>query len=336
NALAYSHIKNVTFDEKTKVDGVVYTSPYVCEKLVIYNSDKTMLYRYLPQKSIGKFTLPDTVKTIGDIAFASTKNLKTVTLSNTEVISSSAFKESAVKDVYLNTYDPPVAPSYDAFGGISVVSNSKGTVFKSSVKIHVPKDRLKEYSEDMFFAYYSKANAIKDDSLLCDGSVATVSYGGVKYAVVENGKEYMQQKYNADEGYKYISIVCGYDEIPEDGVIVISEAISYKGSTCPVVAVKDYAFENCKSLKQVVLPSDKVSYSNLAFFGCENLGIIQYNDVIPYEKQSVDTALPTNKKKVTESSDDDNDGDDNNQDLPTEEVTSETTESSAQTVDFTQ
>lgn len=71
---------------------------------VLFNKDKTMLISYPVGKTASSYTIPNSVKTIDDMAFMQEKNLKSVTIPDSVIkIGMGAFYECTnLKDVYYN------------------------------------------------------------------------------------------------------------------------------------------------------------------------------------------------------------------------------------------
>ncbi len=53
------------------------------------------------------------------------------------------------------------------------------------------------------------------------------------------------------------------------GDVIIPEAVTYKGRTLSVVAIGEYAFENCSELKSITIPNSATEIGYSAFEGCK-------------------------------------------------------------------
>lgn len=315
NTFNVSTIKDVKIYEKTIVDGVTYSSPYYMEDLVLYTSDKTMLLRYNTQKSEKAYTVLDECTTICDNAFADVSTLKELDLSAVKSVSSTAFKNAEITDFDFHTSNVPYVSSIDTFGKVSVTVSNNKEVYKTNVKLHVPDSAYSSYSNSYALRYYVNAKAVKNDGTLGNGTVKNIKSSGLKFVIIKNNSEYGGTVYKGDAENKYLAVVTGYTTIPDDGVVNVPDKVIYEKSadaengkesfSCPVVGVADYAFENCKDLQVIVLPNRDVYYTTNAFAGCDNLGIIDYASVVPFDVGKFDAILndkPTSQENQEDDS----------------------------------
>lgn len=117
---------------------------------------------------------------------------------------------------------------------------------------------------------------------------------GINYHLMTSGTEYNAKVYTSDKT-QFIAVVTGLSgETASSNAVVIPSTVVVKGISYEVVAITDTAFGNNESIETLVLPNKNVSYSSDAFAGCTKLGIIQYNDIIPFtEGTNMVAALPT-------------------------------------------
>jgi hypothetical protein len=284
------------------------------EDLVLYSADKTMLIRYNTQKDDKKYTVLSDCTTICDDAFAEVTSLKELDLSAVKSVSSTAFKNAEITDFYFHTSDVPYISSIDTFGKVSVVVSNNKEVYKTSVKLHVPEASYDNYKTAYAFRYYANAKAIKNDSTLGNGTMATVKENGLVYAIIKSNSEYDGVMYTSTSNSKYLAVVTGYTKVADNGIVQVPDKVIYERSAtadsgkesynCPVVGLADNSFKDCKELKMLVLPNRDVYYSTNAFTGCDNLGLIDYDSVVPFDVSKFDAIL--NDKPLTDKNEEEN------------------------------
>lgn len=313
NALNVKTIRNVDIKKENKVNGVTYTSPYSVKDLVVYSADKTMLIKYLSQKTDKEYTVDSNTVAICDNAFSNV-SLKTLDLSTAKSVSSSAFENAEIDNYVFHTIEPPVVSSMNTFGEVKTEYKLSGVSYKADTVLHVPEVGYGNYSNSTAFESYAKAKAIKKDSTV-GSSVTTIEKDGLVYSIIKNDTEYDGVKYDR-EGRIYLAVVTGYNDIPEDGVVKVLSSLVYTKEdketgdkvaySCPVVGIADNAFKNAKAMKILVLPNREVHYSSDAFPGCDNLGLIDYDSVLPFDVSKFD-AIFDNTKTSSSNGDDNED-----------------------------
>lgn len=98
-----------------------------------------------------------------------------------------------------------------------------------------------------------------------DGTVS----GGHTFAAIDNETFYIDcVKYSVVEGHLEVT---GYDKTIFSGVANIVYSLNYKGNTCQVVKIAKGAFQECKKLTSVNMPSSLVEIGNWAFQDCSAL-----------------------------------------------------------------
>ena len=296
DAFCYANVKSVNIQNRTTVNGKVYTSPYKSVDSVIYNADMTALVKYLPSLTAKEFKVPASVNTIYDNAFSGTSKLKTVSIKNVNYFSSLTFYGSSITDIKLYNDNIVMSAGDDVFGD------------KAEVTIHVLTSHKESYKTAPATNGYKVKADLKSDIYQ---NYKTTESNGLKYMILNSGDMYKGIEYDL-KGYSQFVIVIGYTSIPDDGTVVIPESIICDGKGYQVAGIADEAFKNCKGLKKVVLPNNKVEYSSNAFDGCNNLGSIQLDDAIVYnppikdesatetETTSEEAVDPTNNTVDTE------------------------------------
>ena len=298
SALDIKTIKSVEIKKENKVDDVTYTSPYTVKDLVIYSADKTMLIKYLPQKTDKEFTVDNNTVAICDNAFSGV-SLKTLDLATAKSVSSTAFENTDIENFVFHTIEPPVVSSMNTFGEVKTEYKLSGVSYKADTVLHVPEVGYENYANSMAFESYAKAKAIKKDSAV-GSCVATVKMDGIVYSIIKNDTEYDGVKF-AREGKVYLAVVTGYYDIPDDGVVKVQSSVVYSKEdkdtdnkvnySCPVVGIANNAFANASEMKILVLPNNDVHYYSDAFTGCDNLGLIDYDSVLPFDVSKFDAII---------------------------------------------
>ncbi|MGN0459447.1 MAG: leucine-rich repeat protein [Ruminococcus sp.] len=307
SALDVKTIKSVEIKKENKVDGITYTSPYSEKDLVVYSADKTMLIKYLSQKTDKEYTVDNNTVAICDNAFSGV-SLKTLDLATAKSVSSTAFENADIENFVFHTIEPPVVSSMNAFGEVKTEYKLSGVSYKADTVLHVPEEGYDNYSESMAFEGYAKAKAIKKDSAV-GSCVAKVKKDGLVYSIIKNDTEYDGVKFDR-EGKAYLAVVTGYYDIPEDGVVKVLSSLVYTKEdketgnkvaySCPVVGIADNAFANAKAMKILVLPDKNVHYSSDAFPGCDDLGLIDYDSVLPFDVSKFDAIFDNTKTAPSE------------------------------------
>lgn len=292
DAFCYANVKSINIQTRTTVKDKVYTSPYKTVNNVIYSADMTALIKYLPSLQANEFMVPESVNTIYDNAFSGSSNLKLVSIKNVNYFSSLTFKGSSIKEIRLYNDDVVIGAGDNVFGD------------KSGVTIHVLSKLKDAYKIAPVVDGYTVKADIKSDIYQ---SYTRTELNGLKYIILDSGEKYNGVEYSF-KGYSEFVIVYGYSSIPEDGTVIIPESIVCDNKVYQVAAITDGAFKNCKTLKTVVLPNHKVVYTSGSFEGCDNLGTIQYNDVIVYNpaiKETAATEIETKTKETVNPTDGD-------------------------------
>lgn len=282
DAFCYANIKSVNVQSRTTVNGKVYTSPYKTVDNVIYNADMTALVKYIPSLTAKEYKVPASVNTIYDNAFSGSSKLKTVSVKNVNYFSSLTFYGCSITDIKLYNDNIVMGAGNDVFGD------------KSEVTIHVLTSHKDSYKTAPVTNGYKVKADLKSDVYQ---NYKVVESDGLKYMILNSGDMYNGVEYELKGSSQFV-IVIGYTSISEDGTVVIPESIICDGKGYQVAGISNGAFNNCKELKSVVLPNNKVQYTSNAFDGCGNLGSIQLDDAIVYnppikDESATETELTT-------------------------------------------
>ena len=271
NTFTCNSLKNLVFQKKTLVDGKNYTSKFISDSKAVYTSDKTALVRYLPQACGKEVVVPLEVKAIYDNAFSGC-SAEVISIKNVNSFGANTFSGSKLKNFRL--YNDETVVSYG------------DNVFGSNSTVHVLKSMKSAYKDSIVFSGCKVNYDLVSDIY---ESYPKTEINGLEYVLLKNNDEYCGVKYSVS-GYSEFVVITNCKNVPANGTVIIPDTIVCDNKVYNVVAIADDAFKNCKKLKTLVLPSHKVSYTSKAFEGCNKLGIIQYNDVLPFGSEVKETA----------------------------------------------
>lgn len=278
-------LEKLEFQARTAVEDEVYTSPYKVSGNAIYTADMSTLVRYLPQAEDTEFAVPASVSVIYDYAFTGCNNLEAVAVKNVNTFGSDTFSGCSIKDIKLFNNSVVVASGTDVFGS------------KSDVTIHVLSSMKNAYKSAVAVSGYIVEADLEKDIY---SNYPRTEINGLKYLILKSGDSYNGTTYKL-KGHNEFVIINGCSSVPEDGTVVIPETIICDDKVYPVAAIADGAFNGCKELKILVLPNHKVAYTSKAFEGCDNLGVIQNNDVVKYVPAIKETAAVNSQTESDES-----------------------------------
>lgn len=287
---AVSTLKTLEFQARTAVEDEIYTSPFKVAGNAIYTADMTTLVRYLPQAEDTEFAVPASVNAIYDYAFSGCNNLEALAVKNVNTFGSNTLSGCSIKDIKLFGNSVVVASGSDVFGS------------KSDVTIHILDSMSDAYESAVAVSGYTVEADLEKDIY---SNYPRTEINGIKYLILKSGDSYNGTTYEL-RGHNEFVIINGYSSVPEDGTVVIPETIICDDKVYPVAAIADGAFKNCNELKTLVLPNHKVSYSSKAFEGCDNLGVIQNNDVVEYTPAIKETAAINSQSELEDESDEGN------------------------------
>ena len=115
-------------------------------------------------------------------------------------------------------------------------------------------------SEDDEVSVSRTSVVVKEDGTTSNGSI---------FSAIDDKNFYVDYiKYTIKDGHLVVS---GYDKIGFKGVAKIVSSITYKGSSYEVLEIGEDAFQSCKILTSVAIPSSVTSIGSHAFYHCEGL-----------------------------------------------------------------
>lgn len=287
-----ANLTTVKFQSRTTVSDKIYESPFTSDSKAIYTADKTTLVRFLPQNKDAGFVVPENVKAIYDKAFSGCTNLTTLSVKNVNYVSALTFSGSSIKEFRLYNEEVVTAVGTNVFG------NAK------SVTIRTLSSMKNDYKDATAVKGYKVKNDLKTDVYR---NYPTTECGGLTYVLLKNNSEYDGVTYTLSGCNEFV-VVTGCKSVPDDGVVIIPDTIICDNKVYNVAGIADGSFRNCKKLRTLVLPDSDIAYTSKAFEGCDNLGVIQNNEVVPFVSKIEETsALPTegDKKDDTQPTDGD-------------------------------
>ena len=119
-------------------------------------------------------------------------------------------------------------------------------------------------------------NSGTNDSSVVINDDGTTSNGS-RYTPIDDKNFYLDYiKYSIEEAHL---IVSGYDKAGFSGTAKIVSAIKFKGVRYEVFGIGKQAFEKCKSLTSITIPSGVVNIDSAAFVGCTNMTSVHITDL---------------------------------------------------------
>ncbi len=277
-----ANLRTVKFQTRTTVSDKIYESPFTSDSKAIYTADKTSLVRFLPQNKDNGYVVPENIKAIYDKAFSGCASLTTLSMKNVNYVSALTFSGSSIKEFRLYNEEAVTAVGINVFGNTN------------SVTIRTLPSMKNVYKDSMAVKGYKVKNDLETDIYR---NYPTTECGGLTYVLLKNNSEYKGVTYTL-AGCNEFVVVTGCKSVSDDGVVIIPDTIICDNKVYNVAGISDGAFKNCKKLTTLVLPDSDIAYTSKAFEGCDNLGLIQNNEVVPFVSKIEETsALPTESDK---------------------------------------
>ncbi|MBR3864012.1 MAG: leucine-rich repeat domain-containing protein [Clostridia bacterium] len=221
----------------------------------LYNKDKTTLIQYAIGKQDDLFTIPNSVTSIGDAAFAYCESLTTVEIPNSVTsIGDAAF-------YYCSSLTSVVV-------GDSVTSiGDYAFAYCSSLTSVVIGDKVTSIGSYAFYNCNSLTSVVIGDSVTSIGydafyncrALTEVNYLGTidEWAQISFG--------DSDANPLYYAM-----QLKIKGELVTEVKLT------TATKISDYAFRNCYSLTSIVIPDSVTSIGEGAFYGCSSLTSVYY------------------------------------------------------------
>ncbi len=232
---------------------------------VLYNKRMNYIVAYPLANQQEEYVAPDSAMSMTASTFAYAPYLKKVSLPNVRAIADTAFRGSALEEIY--------APNAGTIGyGAFMNTNLKAYDFSNTSLIYSDAFRNSkiqevvlydclEYISSTVFAYCSDLRRVVIPANAPEIIFSSVFEGclDIEEIVIEEGYQYLVEEndfiMNVDKTQLYYS----FNDSEE---VVIPEGVIYVGTN---------AFANSTNLKSVVLPSTLKQIGSKAFYGCTNL-----------------------------------------------------------------
>lgn len=230
---------------------------------VLFNKDKTKLICYPNKKASAKYSIPDSVVTIGKCAFAGNKSIESIEIPDSvQEICDRAFSNcTKLKDI--NIPDSVVfIEDGDGAGVFSYCTSLTNITIPDSITT-IP--------------WYTFSGCTGLTNVTIPNSVNTIDCGaflgctGLKnIKIPDSVTEIEAYAFEDCAGLESINI--------PDGVTILTNGV-FDGCTAlkdikipdDVTLIGNYTFANCKSLTSIVIPNSVERIASGAFAGCDNL-----------------------------------------------------------------
>lgn len=262
-------LKKITVDKNNKYFSYDSTG-------VLFNKSKTKLILYPVGNTAKSYTVPSTVKTIGNKAFCDAANLESVTLSkNLTQIGYSAFAGcSKLKSISLP--DTTTAIGSGCFlGCMSLKSVKLGTglttigteAFRgsdiTSIKIPAKVNSIGKYA-------FKDCNSLKKISVDNNNAKYSCDSNGVlfnknKTTLISYPRANTNTSYTIPNTVKTIYLYA-FENCNKLSSIKLGNSVKTIGSS---------AFSGCYGLNSVVIPDSVTTIGSFAFWGCKNLNSLK-------------------------------------------------------------
>ena len=229
---------------------------------VLFNKDKTKLIRYPGKKAGAKYSIPDSVVTIGKCAFAGNKSIESIEIPDSvqEICDRAFLGCTKLKDI--NIPDSVVL----------IESGDKGvfTNCTSLTNITIP-DSITAIPWYTFSGCTGLTDVTIPNSVNTIGCGAFSGCTGLKNITIPDSVTEIESNAFADcSGLESINI--------PDGVTILANSVfdgctALKGIKIPdnVTLIGNYTFNACKSLTNIVIPNSVEKIASGAFSNCDNL-----------------------------------------------------------------
>lgn len=240
------------------VNNTVYSS----ENGVLYNKDKTTIYKYPEGKTDSVFEIPSSVTTVGEYAFNNCVNLTSVTIPKT-VSQIQRYAFYGCKNV--NSLDIP--------NNITTIEPYSFAECRNLTKIEIP------YGVTLIcngaFEYCMKlASVTIPDTVTIIGYSAFNNCQSIVEIVIPNGVTQISS--NAFNGCLMLSSVVIPNTVESMGYSVFSGCKNLQSITLPISlkSIGFSAFSRCTSLESIFIPANLTDIGIDSFFACTALTAI--------------------------------------------------------------
>ena len=209
---------------------------------------------YIDGKEITNLVIPNSVTSIGSLAFSSCSSLTSVTIPNSVTsIGNYAFSGcSNLTTIISETEDP--------FGIGDKVFNSSDKDIYSTATLIVPSGKKATYQMTEGWKKFTNIVEIGEGGLI--GQVFEA--GGIFYKIQDNGAN--------------VTVVRGGTRYYK-GDIIIPDIVNYNGKDYSVTSIGVEAFDDCNGMTSISIPSSISSIEIMAFQDCTRLSSVHITDL---------------------------------------------------------
>ncbi len=231
--------------------------------------------------SLESITILDSVESIGDRAFIGCHNLTSVSIENVEIIGRGAFEgcynlESiTIPFIGLTAYDSDHAYFGYIFGADSYYSNS--SYVPSSLKTVVVTNAL-SIESDAFYGCYNIESITLNDGVERIGSAAFSGCTSIKSLTIPHISENLSYIFDKSIPTSLKSLTLTNASYVAANAFSNCSYIEEIHLNDGITSIGESAFEDCSSLKTVNIPTTVGIIGAKAFYGCESLEEI----TVPY------------------------------------------------------
>lgn len=237
---------------------------YASENGVVYSADKTTVVKYPEGKKDTDFTVPASVKNIGDYAFANNSSIQSVKLpEGVKVLGNYAFSKSTG----LTSLD--LGNSLESIGDLAFWNCSRLETLSIPTSLHSIGRNAFYGCSDLKFVVASeetrtllKSSGIADDNITLSAPTAEPTFvvNGVMYKVLSEANDGQKGTVQIGDGETLATDANGSLSIPAN--------VDRDGKNYTVVSVAPNAFRNSK-LTSVTLPEGIKTIGKSAFRGAQ-------------------------------------------------------------------
>ena len=271
NYLGEGVFENCTSVKSFSVDE--NNSEYSSEDGVIFDKDKTVLIQYPAGKTDESYTVPDSVTSVGDMAFAFNMSLKSVDLASVRTLGMAALgmcialesvKMDSVESIGDMAFAYCIALKSVTIGkSVNYIGDAPFSYCAALETILVDAENAKYSSED-------GALFDKDKTILIQYPVGR---GSDTYTVPDSVKSIGVEAFMGSE--TLVSLDTGSVESIKNNAFSECTSLTTVEFGDSLKTIGEYAFSGCTSLTSVIIP-DSVTTVYVAFDGCTSITYVEF------------------------------------------------------------